>query len=407
MKWGFGWAQGPFEIWDAIGVKESVEKMQAEGYEIPAFTKALLNKGNTSFYSEIDGELAYFDGTGYKKVPFNEKVINLKRYKKKHGVLKSNAGASLIDFGDQVLLLEFHSKSNALGLDVMQILNYALDLLDDSDYKGLVIGNQGKNFSVGANLAMILMEAQDDNIFELDHIVNTFQQGTLRIKYSNKPIVTAPFAMTLGGGAEICLPSAHIQASAETYIGLVETGVGLIPGGGGNKELYIKHIKGLPKGVDIDLQAIANKVFESIAMAKVSTSGEEARENNFLDFTDGISVNPDHQLYDAKQAVLSLAEAGYKPPVREKVPVVGEPGYATLLLAAQNLLQSGFISEHDLYIAKKLAYVIAGGNVPYGTFVDEQYLLNIEREAFISLIQHPKSQARMQHMLMKGKPLRN
>lgn len=407
MKWGFGWAQGPFEIWDAIGVKESVEKMQAEGYEIPAFTKALLNKGNTSFYSEIDGELAYFDGTGYKKVPFNEKVINLKRYKKKHGVLKSNAGASLIDFGDQVLLLEFHSKSNALGLDVMQILNYALDLLDDSDYKGLIIGNQGKNFSVGANLAMILMEAQDDNIFELDHIVNTFQQGTLRIKYSNKPIVTAPFAMTLGGGAEICLPSAHIQASAETYIGLVETGVGLIPGGGGNKELYIKHIKGLPKGVDIDLQAIANKVFESIAMAKVSTSGEEARENNFLDFTDGISVNPDHQLYDAKQAVLSLAEAGYKPPVREKVPVVGEPGYATLLLAAQNLLQSGFISEHDLCIAKKLAYVIAGGNVPYGTFVDEQYLLNIEREAFISLIQHPKSQARMQHMLMKGKPLRN
>lgn len=407
MKWGFGWAQGPFEIWDAIGVKESVEKMQAEGYEIPAFTQALLNKGNTSFYSEIDGELAYFDGTGYKKVPFNEKVINLKRYKKKHGVLKNNAGASLIDFGDQVLLLEFHSKSNALGLDVMQILNYALDLLDDSDYKGLVIGNQGKNFSVGANLAMILMEAQDDNIFELDHIVNTFQQGTLRIKYSNKPIVTAPFAMTLGGGAEICLPSAHIQASAETYIGLVETGVGLIPGGGGNKELYIKHIKGLPKGVDIDLQAIANKVFESIAMAKVSTSGEEARENNFLDFTDGISVNPDHQLYDAKQAVLSLAEAGYKPPVREKVPVVGEPGYATLLLAAQNLLQSGFISEHDLCIAKKLAYVIAGGNVPYGTFVDEQYLLNIEREAFISLIQHPKSQARMQHMLMKGKPLRN
>lgn len=407
MKWGFGWAQGPFEIWDAIGVKESVEKMQAEGYKIPAFTQALLDKGNTSFYSEIDGELAYFDGTGYKKVPFNEKVINLKRYKKKHGVLKSNAGASLIDFGDQVLLLEFHSKSNALGLDVMQILNYALDLLDDSDYKGLVIGNQGKNFSVGANLAMILMEAQDDNIFELDHIVNTFQQGTLRIKYSNKPIVTAPFAMTLGGGAEICLPSAHIQASAETYIGLVETGVGLIPGGGGNKELYIKHIKGLPKGVDIDLQAIANKVFESIAMAKVSTSGEEARENNFLDFTDGISVNPDHQLYDAKQAVLSLAEAGYKPPVREKVPVVGEPGYATLLLAAQNLLQSGFISEHDLCIAKKLAYVIAGGNVPYGTFVDEQYLLNIEREAFISLIQHPKSQARMQHMLMKGKPLRN
>lgn len=407
MKWGFGWAQGPFEIWDAIGVKESVEKMQAEGYEIPAFTKALLENGYSTFYSEIDGDLAYFDGNEYKLVQFNEKAVDLKRYKKKHGVLKSNSSASLIDFGDQVLLLEFHSKSNALGLDIMQILNYGLDLLSNSDYKGMVIGNQGKNFSVGANLAMILMEAQDDNIFELDHIVNTFQQGTLRIKYSDKPIVTAPFAMTLGGGAEVCLPSAHIQASMETYLGLVEVGVGLIPGGGGNKELYMKHLKGLPKGVDIDLQTVANKVFESIAMAKVSTSGEEARENNFLDFADGISVNADHQLYDAKQAVLALSEAGYKPPVREKVPVVGEPGYATLLLAAQNLLQSGFISEHDLHIAKNLAYVIAGGNVPYGTLVDEQYLLNLERAAFISLVQHPKSQARMQYMLMKGKPLRN
>ncbi|MGX9135751.1 3-hydroxyacyl-CoA dehydrogenase NAD-binding domain-containing protein [Rummeliibacillus sp. JY-2-4R] len=407
MKWGFGWAQGPFEIWDAIGVKESVEKMQDEGLEIPSFVTTLLEKGFTTFYSEIDGDLAYFDGENYTAVPFNEKAIDLKRYKKKHGTLKSNAGASLIDFGDQVLLLEFHSKSNALGLDIMQILNHGLDLLNSSDYKGMVIGNQGKNFSVGANLAMILMEAQDDNLFELEHIINTFQQATLRIKYSRKPIVTAPFAMTLGGGAEVCLPSAHIQASMETYMGLVETGVGLIPGGGGNKELYLKHLKGLPKGVEIDLQAVANKVFESIAMAKVSTSGEEARENNFLDFADGVSVNPDHQLYDAKQAVLALSDAGYIPPVREKVPVVGEPGYATLLLGAQSLLQSGFISEHDLYIAKKLAYVIAGGKVPYGTLVDEQYLLNLEREAFISLVSHPKSQARMQHMLMKGKPLRN
>ena len=407
MKWGFGWAQGPFEIWDAIGVKESVEKMQDEGLEIPFFVTTLLEKGFTSFYSEIDGDLAYFDGENYTAVPFNEKAIDLKRYKKKHGTLKSNSGASLIDFGDQVLLLEFHSKSNALGLDIMQILNHGLDLLNSSDYKGMVIGNQGKNFSVGANLAMILMEAQDDNLFELEHIINTFQQATLRIKYSQKPIVTAPFAMTLGGGAEVCLPSAHIQASMETYMGLVETGVGLIPGGGGNKELYLKHLKGLPKGVEIDLQAVANKVFESISMAKVSTSGEEARENNFLDFADGVSVNPDHQLYDAKQAVLALSNAGYIPPVREKVPVVGEPGYATLLLGAQSLLQSGFISEHDLYIAKKLAYVIAGGKVPYGTLVDEQYLLNLEREAFISLVSHPKSQARMQHMLLKGKPLRN
>ncbi len=408
MKWGFGWSQGPFEMWDAIGVAESVEKMKAEGYEIPSFVTSLLDAGYTTFYSEIDGDLAFFDGQEYTLVPVNEKSIDLKRYKKKHGVLKSNSGASLIDFGDGVLLLEFHSKSNALGLDIMQILNHGLDLLNQSDrYKGMVIGNQGKNFSVGANLAMILMEAQDDNLFELDYIVNTFQQGTLRIKYSEKPIVVAPFGMTLGGGSEVCLPAPHIQATMETYMGLVEAGVGLIPGGGGNKELYIKHLKGLPKGVDVDLQAIASKVFETIAMAKTSTSGEEARENNFLDFADGISVNADHQLYDAKQAVLAMAEAGYTAPIREKVPVTGKPGYATLLLGAQNLLQSGYISEHDLYIAKKLAYVLSGGNVPYGTLVDEQYLLNLEREAFISLVSHPKSQARMQYMLMKGKPLRN
>jgi 3-hydroxyacyl-CoA dehydrogenase len=254
---------------------------------------------------------------------------------------------------------------------------------------------------------MILMEAQDDNIYELDMVVRQFQNAMMKIKYSAKPVVAAPFGMTLGGGAEVCLPAAHIQASSETYMGLVEVGVGLIPGGSGNKELYIKHLKNMPNGVEFDLQKVANKVFESIAMAKVSTSGEEARDNNFLNLADGISVNGDHLLYDAKQAVLALHKKGYKPPVRKKVPVVGETGYATLLLGAQAMLYSGYISEHDLKIAKKLAYVIAGGKVPYGTEVDEQYLLDLEREAFLSLVAEPKSQQRMQHMLLKGKPLRN
>ena len=406
MKWGFGWQQGPFEIWDALGVQESVEKMAAEGLEIPAFVQSLIDKGFTSFYKEEDGDLYFFDGNDYKVVPVNEKVIDLKRYKKRHGVIKSNAGASLIDLGDGIALLEFHSKSNSIGLDIIQMINFAIDEVE-KNFKGLVIGNQGKNFSVGANLGMILMEAQDDNIFELDFVVRSFQNAMMKIKYSSKPVVAAPFGMTLGGGAEACLPAAHIQASTETYMGLVEAGVGLIPGGGGNKELYMKHLKGLPNGVQVDYQFIANKVFETIAMAKVSTSGEEARENNFLHFADGISVNPDHQLYDAKQAALALAEAGYKAPIREKVPVTGAPGYATLLLGAEGMFLSGYISEHDLHIAKKLAYVIAGGEVPYGTLVDEQYLLNLEREAFLSLVANPKSQARMQHMLVKGKPLRN
>lgn len=406
MKWGFGWQQGPFETWDAIGVAKSVEKLKEEGYEIPSLVQSLLDKGYETFYKEEDGELYYFNGESYVAVPVNEKVIDLKRYKKKHGVLKKNSGASLIDLGDGVLLLEFHSPSNAIGLDILQMINYSIEEVE-KNYKGLVIGNQGKNFCVGANLGLILMEAQDDNIFELDFVVRSFHQAMQNIKYAKKPIVAAPFAMTLGGGAEVCLPAAHIQATTETYMGLVEVGVGLIPGGGGNVNLYKKHLKGLPNGVGMDYQNVATKVFESIAMAKVSTSGDEARDNNFLDFADGVSVNADHQIYDAKQAALALYEAGYKAPKREKIPVTGAPGYATLLLGAEGMHLSGFISDHDLKIAKKLAYVIAGGEVPYGTLVDEQYLLDLEREAFLSLVADPLSQQRMQHMLVKGKPLRN
>ncbi|MBT2659504.1 3-hydroxyacyl-CoA dehydrogenase/enoyl-CoA hydratase family protein [Bacillus sp. ISL-45] len=406
MKWGFGWEMGPFEAWDALGVEKAISKMESEGKTVPAWVKEMVEKGFTSFYKEEDGRLSYYHNGEYAAVEENPKAINLKLLKKQKGVIKKNGGASLIDLGDGIALLEFHSHSNSIGPDILQMINFAIDEVE-KNFKGLVIGNQGKNFSVGANLAMILMEAQDDNIWDLDMVVRQFQQTTMKIKYSSKPIVAAPFGMTLGGGAEMCLPAAHIQASMETYMGLVEAGVGLIPGGGGNKELYIKHLEGLPKGVDFDLQKVANKVFETIAMAKVSTSGEEARENNFLNEADGISVNSDHLLYDAKQAALNLYESGYKAPVRKKVPVTGEPGYATLLLGAQTMHLSGYISEHDLKIAKKLAYVIAGGKVPYGTEVDEQYLLDLEREAFLSLVAEPKSQQRMQHMLLKGKPLRN
>jgi 3-hydroxyacyl-CoA dehydrogenase len=406
MKWGFGWEMGPFEAWDAIGVDKSVQKIKEAGGEVPAWVTDMLENGFTSFYKEENGELYFYQNSEYKLVEFNPKVINLKNVKHQKGVIKKNSGASLIDLGEGVALLEFHSPNNAIGLDIIQMINFAIDEVE-KNYKGLVIGNQGKNFCVGANLAMMLMEVQDDNIFELDMVIRQFQKAMLKIKYSAKPVVTAPFAMTLGGGAEVCLPSAHIQAAAETYMGLVEVGVGLLPGGGGNKELYIKHLAGLPNGVPFDLQNVANKVFESIAMAKVSTSAEEARENNFLDFADGISVNGDHQLYDAKQAVLALHEKGYKQKVRQKVPVVGETGYATLLLGAEAMSLSGYISAHDLKIAKKVAYVIAGGKVPFGTEVDEQYLLDLEREAFLSLITEPKTQQRMQHMLVKGKPLRN
>ncbi|WP_203363182.1 3-hydroxyacyl-CoA dehydrogenase/enoyl-CoA hydratase family protein [Bacillus sp. REN10] len=402
MKWGFGWSQGPFEMWDAIGVEKSAEKMEAEGLSVPAWVKEMLASDHTSFYQE---DRFYHQGE-YEAIPVNPKVIDLKKLKKQGNVLKSNSGASLIDLGDGIALLEFHSKSNAIGMDIVQMINYAVDEVE-KNYKGLVIGNQGKNFCVGANLAMILMEVQDDNFWDVEMVVKGFQQAMMKIKYSSKPVVAAPFAMTLGGGAEVCLPAAHIQANMETYMGLVEVGVGLIPGGGGNKELYIRHLEQMANGVQIDLQSVANKVFETIAMAKVSASGEEARENNFLVKADGVSVNPDHLLYDAKQAALYLYESGYTPPKRKNIPVVGESGYAMLLLGAQSMLKSGYISEHDFTIAKKLAYVIAGGKLPFGTEVDEQYLLDLEREAFLSLCKEPKTQQRMQHMLVKGKPLRN
>ncbi len=406
MKWGFGWDQGPFELWDAIGLENSVKKMTSEGKQVPAWVLEMLESGQTSFYKKEDGQQMFYNNEAYKEKESNPKVIHLKGLKEKNGVIKKNSGASLIDLGDGVAGLEFHSQSNAIGFDIIQMINFAIEEVD-RNYEGLVIGNQGKNFCVGANLAMILMEAQDDNYYEIEMVVRQFQQAMMNIKYSPKPIVTAPFGMTLGGGAEICLPSSHIQASMETYMGLVEVGVGLIPGGGGNKELYIRHLQGLPNGVEKDLGKITNHVFETIAMAKVATSAAEARGNNFLSKNDGISINGDHLLHDAKRAVLALANKGYMAPKRNKVPVSGETGYATLLLGAEAMLNSGFISEHDLKIAQKLGFVLAGGRVAYGTEVDEQYLLDLEREAFLSLVGEPKSQQRMQHMLIKGKPLRN
>ncbi|KEP28186.1 3-hydroxyacyl-CoA dehydrogenase/enoyl-CoA hydratase family protein [Bacillus zhangzhouensis] len=407
MKWGFGWQHGPFELWDAIGVKKAASRMEAEGHSIPAWVQDMLSEGHETFYQEnAEGERAFYQNGAYEQEKGNEKNISLARLKKKQGVIFKNTGASLMDIGDDVALLEFHSKSNAIGLDVIDMINRAVDETE-KNYKGLVIGNQGKNFCVGANLALILMEAQDDNFFEIDFVIRRFQQVMMKVKYSERPVVAAPFGMTLGGGTEVCLPAAAIQASSEAYMGLVEAGVGLIPGGGGNKELYLRHLQGSAKPSQTSIQDATMKTFETIAMAKVSTSAEEARDMNMLRASDRISMNGDHLIYDAKQLVLSLDEAGYRAPLKQKVPVMGETGYAAMILAAENMRLSGYISEHDMTIAKKLAHVISGGKLPFGTEVDEQYLLELEREAFLSLVGEVKSQARMQHMLVKGKPLRN
>ncbi|AOM82000.1 3-hydroxyacyl-CoA dehydrogenase/enoyl-CoA hydratase family protein [Salisediminibacterium beveridgei] len=404
MKWGFGWELGPFETWDAMGVEKSVAKMKEEGETVPKWVEDMLASGKTSFY---ESRTSYYHKGEYTEADINPKEIHIKTLKADDtNIIMKNAGASLVDIGDDIAVLEFTSPNNSIGLDVLQMIKKSVDEVE-KNYKGLVINNQGKNFCVGANLMMILMEAQDMNYPEIDLVVRQFQQSMAKIRYSAKPVVAAPFQMTLGGGTEICLPSSAIQASPETYMGLVEFGVGLIPGGGGNKELYLREVNRLPEGANIDLQSIANKVFETIAMAKVSTSGQEAEELGFIRPVDAISKNGDHLLHDAKKQALHLFDSGYQPPKRDKIPVVGETGYATMLLGAKTLKFGNYISDHDLKIAEKLAFVLAGGRVAKGTKVDEQYLLDLEREAFLSLVAEPKTQQRMQHMLTKGKPLRN
>ncbi|WP_034774027.1 3-hydroxyacyl-CoA dehydrogenase/enoyl-CoA hydratase family protein [Exiguobacterium antarcticum] len=404
MKWGFGWKMGPFETWDAIGVEKTVAKMKQDGYDVPAWVDEMLAAGVTSFYNE-DGQFYDVQTQTYVGSAVNPKEIRLRDVRKSNGVLLENNGARLMDLGDDVAVLEFTSKSNAIGVDIMQMIEQSIDLVE-KNHRGLVIANDGKNFCVGANLAMMLMEAEDENWFELDWIINKFQQSIQKIRYASRPIVVAPQGMTLGGGTEISLPAARIQAGLETYMGLVEVGVGLIPGGGGNVNTYRRLLENTPDGL-VNIEKAAQKTFENVAMAKVSKSAFEARELGYVRTVDQISMNRDHLTFDAKQLVLELDRTGYTAPAHAKIPVVGRAGKATLELATREMFYGGYISEHDLKIASKLAHVIAGGNVSFGTTVDEQYMLDIEREAFLSLIGEMKTQQRMQHMLVKGKPLRN
>ena len=397
MKWGFGWDLGPFEIWDALGVAQSVKRMEAEGDVVPTWVKEMVETGRDSFYKD---DTFYHQGTNIA-VHTDSKTIHVKSLKKNNVVFK-NTGAALLDLGDDVALLAFTSPNHSIGFDVIQMIQKSIVEVE-KNYKGLVISNQGKNFCVGANLMMMLLEAQDENYDEIDLVVRQFQQAMAAIRYAAKPVVVGPFGMTLGGGAEVCLPAASIQASLETYIGLVEVGVGLIPGGGGNKELYLRNLARYQG----DLQTAVNKTFETIALANVSTSAHEAMEHGYLRECDGIVNHPDHVIHRAKQEVLHKVESGYRPPERAPIPVVGETGFATMVLGAKTMKYGGRISDHDLKIAEKLAFVLAGGRVAKGTLVDEQYLLDLEREAFLSLISEPKSQQRMHYMLTKGKPLRN
>lgn len=409
MKWGFGWELGPFETWDAIGVEKSVARMREEGETIPALVEEMLASGKTSFYDKKGGRTAVFSVGGmYKNIEENKERIQLAALKEQGKLIRKNAGAALIDLGDGVACLEFTSPHNALGLDLLQMANVAAEEVQ-KNFAGLVIGNQGKNFCVGMNLAMALMEAQDENWLELDLLVTNFHKASRALRYMHRPVVAAPFGMTLGGGVEVLYLADRVQASAETYLGLVEVGVGLLPGGGGTKEMLFRAMEKLPDtgSMPVDPFPLVAKAFETIAMAKVSTSGQEAINLGYLRTTDRISINPDHLLYDAKQLVLAMDQEGYTPPAPRKIKVIGETGYANLCQNVYAMKKSGYISDHDELIADKIAYVMSGGSVPAGTEVTEAYILELEKKAFLELIKTRKTQQRMQHMLTKNKPLRN
>jgi 3-hydroxyacyl-CoA dehydrogenase len=409
MKWGYNWELGPFEVWDAIGLKSSVKKMEKEGEKIPTLVEQILSKGYSSFYEKKDGATLFFDfGTvQYQEVKEKPEIIFLPSLKERKKTVLTNPGASLVDLGDGVACLEFHSKMNAIGADTLQMMRDSLKEVEEK-FDGMVIGNHGENFSAGANLMLILFEIQDENWEEVEASVKAFQDVLMAIKYFEKPVVAAPFGLTLGGGCEICLASAQVRAAAEAYIGLVEVGVGLIPAGGGTKEMLLRSIENIPPDVEADTFPLVRRAFETVAMAKVGTSAKEAQKLGYLRPTDRISINRDYQIQDAKRTVLHLAKEGYHSPrAHQKIKVIGEKGNALLQMGLFYMREGGFISSYDEHVGKKLAYVLSGGNLPDGSEVTEQYLLDLEREAFMSLCGEPKTQERMQYTLKTGRPLRN
>jgi 3-hydroxyacyl-CoA dehydrogenase len=409
MKWGYNWELGPFEIWDAMGLKSSLKRMEKEGEAIPPLVEQLLGKGYASFYEKKDGRVLYFDlgGGQYQEISEKPEIILLPSLKDRNKTVLSNPGTSLIDLGDGVACLEFHSKMNTIGADTIQMIRDALKEVGEK-FDGMVIGNQGENFSAGANLMLMLFEIQDENWDDIELSVKAFQDALMAVKYFDKPVVAAPFGLTLAGGCEICLSCAAMRAAAETYMGLVEVGVGLIPAGGGTKEMLLRCTEGVPPEVDADLFPFVRRAFETVGMAKVATSAKEAQRFGFMRSTDRITINRDFLIHDAKRTVLSLAKEGYQPPrPRKNIKVVGEKGLALLQMGLFYMREGGYISEYDEHVGKKLAYVFSGGNLPDGSEVTEQYILDLEREAFLSLCGEPKTQERMQYTLKTGKPLRN
>lgn len=406
LKAGFAWEIGPFETWDCVGVSKGVEMMESMGLKPADWVKEMLANGCETFYKINGGVREYYDiqTKGYKAIPGLENFILLDNIRS-NKVIWSNEGASIFDIGDGILNLEFHSKMNTMGGEVIAGINKAIDLAESS-YEGLVIANEGPNFSAGANLGMVFMYAVEQEYDEIDMMIRHFQNTMMRVRYSSIPVVVAPHGMALGGGCEITLHADRVQASAETYIGLVEFGVGLIPGGGGTKELTLR-VSNRIEADDIILNSYKN-AFLNIGMAKVATSAYEAFDLDIFQKGDGISVNKNRQIADAKRQALNLVEAGYTQPVQQKnIRVLGKQVLGMFQAGANSMLAGGYISEHDHLISQKLGYVMAGGDLSAPTTVSEQYLLDLEREAFLSLTGEKKTLERIQSILTKGKPLRN
>ncbi|MDC3366314.1 3-hydroxyacyl-CoA dehydrogenase NAD-binding domain-containing protein [Flavobacteriaceae bacterium] len=407
LRAGFGWEHGPFQIWDAIGVAKGVEIMKAEGKEPAGWVTEMLSNGETSFYSVKEGATFYYDipAKSHVKKPGQDSFIILDNIRKTNEVWK-NSGAVIEDIGDGILNLEFQSKMNTIGADVLTAINKAIDLAE-TNYQGLVVGNQAANFSVGANIGMIFMMAVEQEYDELNYAIKYFQDTMMRMRYSSIPTIAAPHGMALGGGCEISLHADKVVAAAETYMGLVEFGVGVIPGGGGSKEMALRASDLFQKG-DVQLNVLQEH-FLTIGMAKVATSAYEAFDIGLLQKgKDVVVVNKERQIAQAKQHALLMAESGYtQPAARKDVLVLGKQALGMFLVGTDSMEASHYISEHDKKIANKLAYVMAGGDLSEPTKVTEQYLLDIEREAFLSLTTERKTLERIQHMLKTGKPLRN
>ncbi|AXT50520.1 3-hydroxyacyl-CoA dehydrogenase/enoyl-CoA hydratase family protein [Aquimarina sp. BL5] len=407
MKAGFGWEHGPFQIWDAIGVEKGIEMMKAEGYEPAAWVNDMIASGSTSFYTVKNGATNYYDIPKKEqvKVPGQDAFIILDNIRKSSEVFK-NSGVVVEDLGDGILNVEFQSKMNTIGGDVLAGLNTAIDMAE-KNFQGLVVGNQAANFSVGANIGMIFMMAVEQEYDELNMAIKYFQDSMMRMRYSSIPTIVAPHGMALGGGCEISLHADKVVAAAETYMGLVEFGVGVIPGGGGSKEMALR-ASDLFKKDDVELNVLQEH-FLTIGMAKVSTSAYEAFDTNLLQKgKDIVVVNKDRQIATAKAYAKLMAEQGYTQPVKRKdIKVLGKQALGMFLVGTDSMEASKYISEHDHKIANKLGYVMAGGDLSEPTLVTEQYLLDLEREAFLSLCTERKTLERIEHMLKKGKPLRN